>query len=317
MEQKKKKFVYTVCAVIFGADTSLLQIKLSDGFAFERKSLNPNIDHLDTVFDVTVMGLRRDYEAARIDTNTLDVICVFKQENIELFSSKAHDYFNSENDISLQCLDNQIRAIRLLVECPLRVKRISFKLDSEKWMHEQTQMSNSYTEIFPVNESMGTHEISRFELTPSEIQRLNNKLPSISFPFGDLPLNTAHNLYDLSYHQDVHVSITLLITALEIIFLKSEKAKKQILSKRCAVYLFSTKEDVLSCCDRIKLMYKKRSDFVHDGKITGIDSADILFLRDYVRKSLIKRIEDANGKKELIKQLRTRVASFPWTDERS
>lgn len=316
MEQKKIKFEYTVCAIIFGADTSLLQVKLSDGFTFERKSLNPNIDHLDTVFDVTAMGLRRDYEAARIDTDTLDVICAFKRENIELSLPEADDYFNSENDTSLQCLDNQIRAIRLLVECPLRVKRISFKLDSEKYMHGQTQMSNSYIEIFPVNESMGTHEISRFEPTSLEIQMLNDKLPLISFPFSDFPLNTAHNLYDLSYHQDIHVSITLLVTALEIIFLNSEKTKKQILSRRCAIYLFSEKEDILSCCDRIRAMYKKRSDFVHDGKITGIDNADILFLRDCVRKSLIKRMEDNTEKKKMIAQLRAQVESFQWTDER-
>ena len=177
-------------------------------------------------------------------------------------------------------------------------------------------MSNSYIEIFPVNESMGTHEISRFEPTPSEIQILNDKLPSISFPFSDFPLNTAHNLYDLSYHQDVHVSITLLVTALEIIFLNTEKAKKQILSRRCAIYLFSAKENVLSCCDRIRALYKKRSDFVHDGKITGIDNADILFLRDCVRKSLIKRMEDKTEKKKMIAQLRTQVESFQWTDEK-
>lgn len=91
---------------------------------------------------------------------------------------------------------------------------------------------------------------------------------------------------------------------------RSEKAKKQALLRRCAIYLFSAKEEVLSCCGCIQEMYKKRSDFVHDGRLIGIDNADILFLRDCVRKSLIKRMENEIEKKEMIAQLRTQVEYF-------
>lgn len=65
-----------ICAVMFGTDESIVKIKLDNGFYFCWKSLIPHIDHLDVIFDRNAMSLRRDYEAARIDNKTLDVICI-------------------------------------------------------------------------------------------------------------------------------------------------------------------------------------------------------------------------------------------------
>ncbi len=80
--QKEVEASYMVCAVIFGADETLLNVQLVDGFSFERLSLVPPKDHLDDIFDTTDIGLRRDYERARIDENNLDVICAVKKQNV-------------------------------------------------------------------------------------------------------------------------------------------------------------------------------------------------------------------------------------------
>lgn len=81
---KKSEFSYMVCAVMFGADETLLNIQLRDGFSFVRKSLIPLKDHLDSVLETDAMGLRRDYETARISPQSLDVICAIKEVKIEL-----------------------------------------------------------------------------------------------------------------------------------------------------------------------------------------------------------------------------------------
>ena len=47
---KKSKYYYAMTAVVFGADETLLNIELVNGFKFVKRSLMPLVDHLDTVF---------------------------------------------------------------------------------------------------------------------------------------------------------------------------------------------------------------------------------------------------------------------------
>ena len=65
MAEMKVRYFYTVTAVVFGADETLLNIELVNGFKFVKCSLMP-FDHLDDLFETDSMGLRRDYEAAII-----------------------------------------------------------------------------------------------------------------------------------------------------------------------------------------------------------------------------------------------------------
>ena len=110
--------------------------------------------------------------------------------------------------------------------------------------------------------------------------------------------------YDLSYHTEKYVSITLLTTALEVLFLKKdEEGKKQRLAKRCACYLYDDDQTIRSTYHKLKEEYKKRSEFVHDGKANGILDEDILFLRNCVRKSLIKAMSSTESKKQRIDDL--------------
>ena len=74
--------------------------------------------------------------------------------------------------------------------------------------------------------------------------------------------------------------------------LNGEKGKKEILSKRSAVYLYDDEEQVLSHYEKIKRIYKKRSDFVHDGKYQHIDTDDIVFLRQCLRTTILKLLDD-------------------------
>lgn len=106
------EFTYMVFAVIFGANETLLNIKLCNGFSFVRKSLMPLKDHLDSIFETDAMGLRRDYETARISQQSLDVICAVKEVTVELNNLDASSFFDEENDKNLVSIDNQIRAIR-------------------------------------------------------------------------------------------------------------------------------------------------------------------------------------------------------------
>ena len=88
----KVRFFYTVTAVVFGADETLLNIELVNGFKFVKRSLMPLVDHLDTVFETDAMGLRRDYEAAVVDKEHLGVICVEKNYHLKLMVEMQTQY---------------------------------------------------------------------------------------------------------------------------------------------------------------------------------------------------------------------------------
>ena len=291
--QDKTKALFTVNAVVFGTDESILNLPLYNGFSFVRKSLMPLVDHLDEIFDTDAMGLRRDYEAARID-DSLDVVCVTKCTELDISPSEADDCFQKLADKSLVSLDNQIRTIRLLVECPLRCKKIMFRLEYKNYTHQH---------LFPVNESMTTPDISKFHCATDDCIALGQKIAEIAFPLSDTILNICHMHYDMSYHQDRHISMTLLVVALEMVYLDNEVAKKEKLAKRCSAYLSTSRDDILFCYKRLKSIYKKRSEFVHEGMFWEITNDDILFLRKCVRESLLKIVSDKTSKKDRIKNL--------------
>ncbi len=312
---EKLVFNFTMCAVVFGADKSLLKVQLNDGFSFTTKSLIPSIDNLDKLFMVNAKRLRRDYEQARVDTETLDVLCVYNTFDVEMPVNESQDYFEREVDRLLVSLDNQIRAIRLLKECAIRVEEIAFRLDSENYHFGITKLTNSYHVVLTVSESIGTKEISKISINQSECDTLNEELKNMSFPLNDNLLYTCYKYYDLSYHQENYISITLLITSLEILLLRKKDSKKKDLSNRCAVYLYGNESNIMFCRKKLRAMYEKRSSFVHEGRFSGIENNDILFLRNCVRRTLLKALNDNKSKEDRIAMLKSTIESLPYLNE--
>ena len=300
---------YSVYAVIFGADDSILNISLKDGFRFERKSLNPNVSSLDKVFDVTGFGLRREYEAARIDEDSLDVICAVKENFYMQESSSLRERFEADVDRDLVSLDNQIRILRLIKEGAVRFIRIAFRQDTEYHVEDFTLHGN-HNDIVPIGEAMVTKRISQFHCDECEVAYINRQIQELCLPLSDSLLNSVHVYYDLSYHTEHCVSVTLLMTALEMLFLeRNEGRKENKLSKRCAVYLFKDNIPLMQTVNNNLLsLYDKRSDFVHEGNAANITDSDIITLREYVRKSMLKALAQTESKQQRIDRLKNYIS---------
>lgn len=313
MKNNKVKSTYTVHAVIFGADESLLKISLTDNFSFTRLSLVPVKNNLDRIFDTTAFGLRREYETARIDDHTLDVICAVKKETVEQSPVSLESKFNSIVDLDLVSLDNQIRAIRLMKEGPVRFKKMAAHLDFVKEDGEVSIPCN-YNAIIPIGEAMTTRPISKFHCDEKELTFLNSTISKLAFPLGDALFNACHRYYDLSYHTEPCVSVTLLTTALEILFLeRNANSKRQKIAKRCAEFLFDNAEqNRVATYKCLVSLYDKRSDFVHEGRAENISKEDIISLRAYVRDSLLKAISLSESKSQRINRLIQAVAQHSW-----
>lgn len=299
---KQNEYNYHVCAVLFGTDESILNINLKDGFSFVRRSLHPK-DHLDQVFDLSEIGLRRAYETARLDNNTLDVICIEKGAPVLIANKDASGYYDNQVDRDLVLLDNQIRAIRLIKECALRCTMVSVKMRTEDGDYGPIEFNS----MIPISESFGSPEISKFHCDSSEIQLFNKLVNQIQFPIANEILNIAHRFYDRSYLEDNYISLTLLIIALEMLYLKKGDEKKIPLAKRCAVYMSNNRIEQVDCYNKLIDAYRQRSDFVHDGIFTGIDDQMVLFLRDRVRDVLLNENPITFNKAQFIQRLKSKV----------
>ena len=310
----KMKYTYTVTAVVFGADETILNVNLENGFKFVKRSLNTRISNLDRVFETDGLELRREYEAAVIDPNNLSVICIEKGLSLELENTKAREEFDKNIDNDLTSIDNQIRTIRFLNEGAVRFIKIAFKMSSEKVTdHRNVNFSSCYSAIIPISESHGSESLALMHLDSNAVQETNSQIKNGLISFSDSSLNICHMYYDLSYFSPKYISIVLLITALEMIFLKSEQAKKEKLSKRSAVYLYNDEAQILLHFNNFVTIYKKRSDFIHDGKIQDISINDIVFLRKCLRDIILLRLYDTRNKTELINDLKEKVKKI-WKE---
>ena len=253
---EKLKYKYQVCAVIFGADKSILDIKLKDDYSFVLKSIYSKDDGLTELFQTDVSGLQRNYYSTIVDDD-YKVICIEKIIEIELNLKTAREPIEKVDGI---------------------------------------MQPSSYYSLFPFSESYPTKNVSTINCNDRDIDLLNKALERIKFPLEDRLLNSVHIFYDLSYHTEFCVSVSLLITALEMLFLNSENSKREKISKRCAVYISNSEEEITALYKKLKSSYKLRCDFIHDGDIRNIGETTVLLLRDCVRRALLKSISTQETK---------------------
>jgi len=299
-------FNVVILAVLFGVDEKIFGIRFRGGYTIERLSLVPSISHLDEVFSVEAIELRRLFETAVID-DRLNVACACKKMYFEFHKKSDEDLSEKVNKIineELICLDNQIRAVRLLTESPIRFKDFVFEANAKN--------NFTYKSKVPIREgNISLSELSSWDNI--RIDYINSNLDRIVFPFKNQLLNQCHILYDLSYHQLTPASsLLLLVICLEILFLDNESSGKEPLAKRCSIFISSNQQEAIEIHKNIITLYRKRSKFVHEGIIDKITKQDILLLREYVRRSLLKWLEDGYTKSELIKSLKERVSSSQY-----
>lgn len=304
-----KKYHVIICAVLFGCDDSIIGLDLGNELVVTRKSLHPK-DYLEKIFEIDSMELRREYENARLDMKKLDVACIFKEYDYDVSDNSLHSYYDHICSELFTYLDNQIRAVRLLLEGPVRYKKLVVKMYSSPIEINQCDIPYGFCAIMPVGEAYNVKTIQKAHC--DNIGLLRAEMDKITFPITLKYLNQCHLLYDRSYLVTLQEAEVLLITSLEILFLKSENSKKERLSKRCAAFIFESKEERLECYKKLIIEYKKRSDFVHDGNSDEIIEEDILFLRECVRSSLVKLMYVKEEKDDLIHDLKQKINSLEY-----
>lgn len=295
-----------VCAVLFGCDESFIGLDLGKGYSIVIKSLLP-VDGLMEIFSLDAIDLRYEYEEARLNKDNLNVACIYQEFEYSLSSVKADEEFNMLRSEILSYIDDQVRIIRLLIEGPVRFKKLAIKMKinncADVFERELTHFA-----LIPIGEAYYVETYTKSSIENQNF--LSQKIQEISLPIINDFVNQAHLFYDRSYLVTIGEAEILLISALEILYLESEKCIKECLAKRCSVFLSTNEEERKNKFIFLKKEYEKRCEYVHDGNANNINIEGILFLRDCVRKSILKMIESPTTKKTLIRELREKVSSI-------
>lgn len=118
-------------------------------------------------------------------------------------------------------------------------------------------------EIPEINSFLYTHDKSYMLLKPIVINELEF---------------TYHNLDDATNYKNM-------VTPLEVLFLKNDYGdKKEMLSKRIATFLGTTDAEMKSIYDKVKTIYRDRSEAVHEGEVGQITHSALDELRELTRK---------------------------------
>lgn len=285
----------TTCTIMYNASLDLLNIKLQDNYKFKKRFLGEQA--LPAYFDETLMGFRRKYQEACLD-NDLYVITAESHFNIpdqEIPNSNSEHQFEFE---LITQLDRQIRLIRLVCDCTLHFSEFRYTLTTS----ENIRTVGTIPHVDRVFKKTNLP----FSINDSQLELIQNSFTA-PYPFINDWVYKVYDFFDSSFLLDEEKALIILITALEMIFLKKEKCKKEKLSKRCAIYFGNSNEEILEIYQKIKSCYSERSNYVHEGKPVKNPEHKLLFLRNLLRKFILDNKDTNMIKSDLIQQLKSKV----------
>ena len=294
-------------ALIGNVNKSILNINLGDGFNIEEWPIEKFVEFYEDMHgsaehdiwfkldDVWGYGHGRIYRPNNIYVVTKELTNFpshgpSKDEENWLESFKKRDLF--ESGIS-ERLEDKITKLRLCSEGSIKIC-VEFFYSIE---NNEIEMESSSEEQLHCENRL-------FKVKKSDLKLINGLLKSESLKTRHKYINFALDNYSQSYrvaHTELEF-ITLMI-ALEAIFNDGKQELRNKVSRGCAVLLGKTKVTSRKTFKDIRDLYDKRSILVHTGDKKKIQQNDVLLLKDYVRKSLLRVVELGLPKQKLLIQL--------------
>lgn len=314
----KLKIRYKIKAILFGVDETVVNnLDLGNSYEIEKDCM---INHnLWEEFDYTAFGLRRIYETAKLNDN-LDVAVLSKVEEINYdnvnlkigegwfvgdknIEDIIFEYENEEMDY----VDKKMRIIRLYSENSFNIKEL---LINTEVINESTKevIYNHNSKIPFPDRIIG--DIDKVTLpNREEINSINSFISKIDLDFKDSNfsskiLSSATFLYDQSYTSPVAtLRFMVCVIGLESLLVDGNNELSYRLSRNCAMLLSSNSDEYLELFSKMNKIYKKRSEYVHNGMVKSLEEDEIVGTRNILRNVIFKIIEKNVSKESLIKEL--------------
>lgn len=314
----KLKIRYKIKAILFGVDETVVNnLDLGNSYKIEKDCM---INHnLWEEFDYTAFGLRRIYETAKLNDN-LDVAVLSKVEEINYdnvnlkigegwfvgdknIEDIIFEYENEEMDY----VGKKMRIIRLYSENSFNIKELL--INTEVINESTNEVIYNHNSKIPFPDRI-IGDIDKVTLpNREEINLINSFISKIDLDFKDSNfsskiLSSATFLYDQSYTSPVAtLRFMVCVIGLESLLVDGNSELSYRLSRNCAMLLSSNADEYLELLSKMKKIYKKRSDYVHNGMVKSLEEDEIIETRNILRNVIFKIIEKNVSQESLIKEL--------------
>ncbi len=312
------KIKYKIKAILFGVDETIINnLELGNSYFVERDSMTNN--KLWEAFDYTAFGLRRMYEEAKLNSN-LEVALLKKADEVSFDNAiliAGKGWFVDEKDIidiiydyeieQMNYVDEKMRIIRLFSENGFNIKELL--INAEVINQENDEIVLNHNSKIPLPDRIiGVTE--KLSLSNSDkVIKINSFISKMDLRFKDSKfspkiLSSAAFLYDQSYTSPV-VTLRFMVgvIGLESLLVDGNSELSYRLSRNCAMLLSSNLDEYLELLTKMKKIYKKRSDYVHNGIVKSLEEKEVIEVRSILRNVIFRIIEKNISQDLLIKEL--------------
>ena len=287
-------------AIILCADDSISKIELDNGYSISKVAIE-DFSHADEIKN-NRGELMSDYYTSKIDNSSFymihkaDVFYIpappIQPHVVYTFSDKLPqvEYLEEYKDAEFEYLNKLIYMLQVYKDGNIGLRDIFFKFN-----YFCLIMNNTYNckiEIKDIN-TIGNNKYHLSETECLQWKPFFNNNSATSFPL----MNKIIEEFSFGLKQlDYATMFEQFTTALEMIFLKNEgEGKKEMLSKRIAVFIGNNDAEIAQLYGDMKNYYKYRSDSLHEGKSSNITATEVKALENITRKCIQKCFEVCNN----------------------
>jgi len=157
-----------------------------------------------------------------------------------------------------------------------------------------------------------------YSLEKSELQDLQTFIQSTKFPFLNPSLRLAHQNFEMAYSiYQKDLSFLALMISMESLFNPGGGELTYRISRNTAVLIGKDKDDSKNIFRKMKKLYGKRCDIVHQGKPNAVTEDDVKDLRNYVIRSIKEFYNIGKSKKEILELLNScGFGDRPWLQKK-
>jgi len=286
--------------LLCNVDSSILELKLPQGFEIKYFTDKEAIQHLSEVGKISKYGdvtkFIWDYPCVNTDEERLYYITRTETLDLDLTEDgrlKAIIIGETERLYNKFIL-KIFRLLRLYTDGDIRIPMDYTYFEYHgKLRSNVTRFTTAYVSR------------AKFHLSEKDIDELNAFL-NIQLPLTPSFLELAFKNYERSYEiRNLALAFLSLMISLEILYNPGEGEISYRIRRNCAVLLGNSKNKSDDIFKDILRIYKIRSAIVHSGVTSKCDDELVKTVRHYIRESIKKMIQLGEKKEKILSKINT------------
>lgn len=299
-----------ITAIISGIDeTVMCNLRVGNKYKIIEESLTNEMIWKRFVY--TALGLRMIYEQSKLN-DKLKIALLTKKISLsyENPNNDEGDKIRKIQREEINYLDNKMRAARIFKENGIHIKEILIESIINKKFDNTKREVLRYErrDKIPLFNISGNVEKLTLK-DEKEIKKLNRFIKNFDLSFNGNKFDNkilirASCLYDESYISTVDtLQFMVCVIGLESLLVDGKSEITYKFSRNYAMLISKNKEEYEEYKITAKNIYKKRSEYVHNGMIKKLTLQDICEARQMLRKTIFAILRINKSKEEIMRLL--------------